>query len=107
MTLSQDIAETIHHTAEIGPFAALLEMEVEEGFKAVFPGEVDWLSKADWPDDVVISLDGKTVRIVAIRARHPGAGALRRLIAAITKTGLHPVVIAPLFAMPDILRRWG
>jgi hypothetical protein len=33
------------------------------GFTPIVPRDVPWLSAADWPKDIVVSLDGKRVRI--------------------------------------------
>jgi len=61
----------------------------------------------DWVYPAVISHDGREAFIVAIRAKHPGSGAFRRLVDNITAAGLTPVVVCPLGAtMPAILKRW-
>jgi hypothetical protein len=101
------VVETLERARSIGGFNALLEFEQSKGFAAVFPGEVPWLSAADWPPNIVVTLNGKTVRIVAIYAKRPGNGAFSRLIRNIVAAGLSPVVIAPMLTMPAILAHWG
>lgn len=99
--------KTILAALEIGGFASLVKSERERGYKPVFPGQVIWLPKSDWPNDVVVSMDGNTVRIVAIKALKEGSGSFRRLIESIIQYGLSPVIIEPMLSMPDILTRWG
>lgn len=77
------------------------------GYKCIQPGQVTWLPVEDWPDDVIVSIRAKNIRIVAIYARNPGLGAFSRLIDAILAAGFHPIVSEPCFKMNEILRRWG
>lgn len=103
----REAVTALDRIARIGPFEAMCEDERAAGFTLVRPGEVPWLSAADWPQDIVISIKDKEVRIVAIKAKEPGRGAFRRLIEAVEAHGLQPTVVAPLFVMPAILKRWG
>lgn len=91
----------------IGPTEALREDERAAGFDPVHPGEREWFSAADWSAGDVVSVRKRIVRIVAIKARDPGKGAFSRLITAIAVAGLTPVIVEPMFSMPDILTRWG
>jgi hypothetical protein len=102
-----DLNEVMERLVRIGPVAAMKEDERAAGFMPVCPGDVPWFSKYDWPDDVVVSVKGREVRIVAIKAKERGKGALRRLIGEIAYHGLTPIIVEPLFDMPDILKKWG
>jgi hypothetical protein len=102
-----DMDEVIRRLIIMGPSEAMKEDERAMGFTPVSPGEVPWLAVADWQPTGVISIKGKIVRIVAIKAIVPRTGAFSRLITGIAKAGLRPVVVEPMFDMPDILRRWG
>ncbi len=80
--------------------------ERAKGYRVVLPGEVPWLPAEDWHQTIVVSIDGKRVRLVAILASRPGNGAFRRLVAAIQAAGLIPVVIEPTREMRETLTRW-
>ena len=101
------IAEILERVFRLGPTRAMREDETMAGNTPVIPGEVFWLKTCDWPDDIVVSQNKKTVRIIAIRATTPGNGAFSRLITEIAKAGLKPVVVEPMELMTLILRRWG
>lgn len=107
MAQPQNINDAMERLIRVGPVEAMREDEVAAGFTPVLPGEVTWLSATDWPGDVVISHNNKQVRIVAIKAKVRGQGSFRRLIEAITAAGMTPIVVEPMFAMPDILKKWG
>lgn len=81
--------------------------EIKAGRRVVKPGDEPWLPAEDWYSDVIVSVDGDTVRLVAIRARNPGHGAFRRLIAGIEAAGLKPCVLEPVPEMAATLKRWG
>jgi hypothetical protein len=91
-----------------GPGAMLCEGEIKRGARIVPLGTKKpfRFTEDDWRRGV-ISLKGDEVRIVAIEARNPGHGALKRLLRSITKAGLKPVIVAAMFDMPAILRHWG
>ena len=76
------------------------------GRRVVIPGEVAWLAAADWNPTVVVSVDRKVVRLVAILALNPGTGALRRTVAAIIDAGLTPCIVAPTREMRQTMKRW-
>jgi hypothetical protein len=62
------------------------------------------------PDEwraVVLSQDGRRVRIVLVDAFHPGTGAFTRLIAGIRAAGLTPVIVEPTLALRDWCERHG
>lgn len=82
------------------------ENERRDGARVVVPGEVQWLSAADWHPTVVVSVAGRSVRLVAILANSPGNGAFRRTVAAIMAAGLVPTVIEPTHAMRATMKRW-
>lgn len=55
----------------------------------------------------VVSMLGMEIRIVAIEAVEPGAGAFSRLIAEIQRRGFTPVVVEPFgVTMPAIMAKW-
>lgn len=81
--------------------------EIRAGYKIVRPGEARWLPAEDWDRDCVISLDGLTVRLVAIHALKPGTGAFTRLLSAVEAAGLRPVVLEPTVQFEQALRRRG
>jgi hypothetical protein len=112
MSIEPHVQRTIDritlHLESGGDMAALMrEDEQRRGHLTVIPGDVPWLRTEDWPADVVISLAGKRVRIVAIYAKNPGQGAFRQLIADIQAAGLTPCVLGPLtLVMQAIMRKW-
>ena len=77
------------------------------GRKVVVPGEAVWLSAEDWHPTVVVSVDGRDVRLVAILALRPGSGALTRTVAGIRSAGLRPVIVEPTREMRATCQRWG
>jgi len=80
--------------------------EREAGFIVVLPGDVPWLSVADWHPTITVSRNGNDVRLVAILANNPGNGALRRTVQGIINAGLVPVVIEPTHEMRATMQRW-
>jgi len=80
--------------------------EAKAGRTIVKPGERPWLSADDWRHDVVVSIAGDRVRLIAIRALRPGTGALTRTIAGIIAAGLVPVIVEPTREMRETCRRW-
>lgn len=105
--LCRDIASTIDRCFEIGAGNAMREEEAAKGYVPLKFGDKPWLKADDWIDDIVMSLDGNRVRIVALIATNIGAGAFGRMITAIIKDGLKPVIVSPLTQMEEILRTWG
>lgn len=77
------------------------------GREVIIPGSVPWLSSEDWHPTVVVSKDGKRVRLIAIVALNPGRGALRRTITGIVSAGLEPRIVEPTIEMQSTLKRWG
>lgn len=88
-----------------GAFEAICVDERKRGYTLQHPGQVRWLPADDWPDNIVISKRGRLVRIVAIYARKRGA--FSRLISALAREHLIPIVLEPMGIMPEILTRWG
>ena len=77
------------------------------GYRVIFPGEFSWFPLLDWCNTCVVSINDRDVRLVAIRASRPRAGAFRRLISGIKTAGLRPVVVSPIGdAMPAIMKKW-
>lgn len=77
------------------------------GRTVVVPGDVPWLTTEDWHHSVVVSVDDKRARLVAIIANNPGTGALRRTVAGIVAAGLKPVIVEPTREMRETMKRWG
>jgi len=101
------LAALVERAILMGPVEAMRADERVAGNSPINPGDVDWLPVLDWPDDIVVSMRGKKVRIIAIKAKYPSNGAFSRLITDIAKAGLTPIIVEPMFVMPDILKRWG
>lgn len=81
--------------------------EVAAGRRVVKPGDEPWFPASEWHHTNVVSVEGNTVRIIAVWAINPGQGAFRRLIAAIEAAGLKPCIIEPTREMRATLKRWG
>jgi hypothetical protein len=105
--LTDQIMETMHHAIVHGASNVMRDSEVARGYRPVFPGDFPWFPASEWPQDVVVSLDGNRVRIIAVYALNPGNGAFSRLITGIVRAGLIPTVVAPFSEMVDILTHWG
>lgn len=80
--------------------------ERDSGCRVVLPGETPWLSADDWHPTITVSRNGSEVRLVAILAKNPGNGALRRTVRGILDAGLTPVVIEPTHEMRATMQRW-
>jgi hypothetical protein len=102
-----DLNAAMERLMRIGPSEAMREDELTMGFTPIRPGEMPWFPAEDWSPGDVASIKRNRVRIVAIKAQRPGTGAFSRLITALAKAGMVPLVVEPMFAMPNILRRWG
>lgn len=110
--LAERIADVIGGAVRhpLGVTGMMLDDEIKAGRRPVQPGsEAPFDFPADdWVSPCVVSVEGQEVRLVAILAKYPGNGALRRLVANIRSAGLEPVVVAPVGqAMPAILAHWG
>lgn len=81
--------------------------ETAAGRVVVRPGDRPWFSADDWDPTVVVSIDGKVVRLIAILARRQGYGAFRRLVTAIRNAGLTPCIICPTNEMRATMQRWN
>jgi hypothetical protein len=101
-----EIMDALREAIEFGPGEAMRRNEIAKGGTLVPTGSVDWLPHTDWIEDMVVSRVGDDVRIVAIQAKEPGSGAFSRLITALAKRGLRPIVVCPFSHMEEILRRW-
>jgi len=89
--------------------AALMQNDERSmGYRIVEAGDVSWYPKADWRTPSCVSIGGGFVRLVAIMARKPRTGALRRLVTNVQALGLKPVVVCPIGQdMLAILKHWG
>lgn len=81
--------------------------ELSAGYEIVKPGDVPWLSTDDWDETIVVSKDAKRVRLVAILAKRPGNGSLRRTVDGIIASGLVPQIVEPTNEMRATCKRWG
>jgi hypothetical protein len=91
----------------VTPAAAwLVRNEMQAGFRIVRPGQAPWLPLCDWHEDTIASTNQFRVRLVALIARDPGRGAFRRLVEAIQREGMVPVVVEPFNDLAQILTRW-
>jgi hypothetical protein len=73
--------------------ARMRNTEMAQGFTIV--ADADWLDWDDWTQWTIISQDTKRARLVALEAKNPGNGAFTRLIDAIWRAGLVPVLVEP------------
>lgn len=109
--MSQMQAQLDKLLAQIGTGMRMEEImrndETAAGRRVVKPGDEPWLPAADWDSTNVVSVDGDTVRLIAIWTPTPGQGAFRRLIAAIEAAGLRPCIVEPTVEMRATLKRWG
>lgn len=105
--LASYIANFLDGSAPQPIWEVMREDERSSGFAVVVPGDTAWLSSTDWDETVVVSTDGKDVRLVAILAKRPGNGAFNRLIAGIEACGLRPVIVAPTREMAATCIRRG
>lgn len=101
------LRDYISKIIEVGPFAVMIQNERDAGNTILVPGISPLLPLGDWPPDIVVSQSGNNVRIVAIKALKPGDGAFGRLVTAIAKANLTPVIVEPMLDMPRIMERWG
>jgi hypothetical protein len=86
----------------------LIQNEIAAGYRIVPVGSVPWLPLTDWENPFTIVSEARfRVRLVALFARHPGHGALKRLVAAIQAQGRLPVVVEPFNDLAVTLRRWN
>jgi hypothetical protein len=69
--------------------------EQANGYTLLTFGSRPWLNAQDWMDNAVVSVDGRSVRIVLIAARQPSKGTFSRMITGIIKDRLKPVVVNP------------
>lgn len=76
------------------------------GRRVLALGDEPWLSKDDWNDDIVISVDANRVWILALIAKVPGRRSFSRMVDGILDAGLVPVVVCPFASMEEILKRW-
>jgi hypothetical protein len=81
--------------------------EAKAGNIVILPGSEPWLPGDDWDESIVVSRRGNEIRLVAISAKQPGHGALKRTVDGIKAAGLVPVIVCPLGPMAEIVRRWG
>lgn len=91
-----------------GPGGVIEDIETGRGATIIPLGsrEPFHFDPADWERGVISRL-GDEVRIVAVEARRPRHGALKRLVANIQAAGLKPVIVAAMLDMPAILKHWG
>lgn len=108
MTIQQTIDALLAQLDRGTPMQDIMRAnERAAGYRVVVPGDVPWLSVADWHPTVTVSIDRNVVRLVAILANNPGNGALRRTVSGILAAGLTPCVIEPTHEMRATMKRWN
>lgn len=109
MATTQQIMDALFEALDSG--AAMHEImrnnERSAGYRVVIPGDETWLSADDWHPTVTVSVDGQTVRLVAMLANNPGGGALKRTVRAILSAGMVPCIIEPSREMRETMKRWN
>ena len=86
--------------------AAIREDEAGAGNDIIRPGGKDWLPLKDWHPDTVVSITPSgTVRLILLRARRPGRGALTRLLAALGSRAVE--ILCPTRELAATLSRRG
>lgn len=104
------VAAAVAQIAQRGAAAVMVASEVVAGHEIVAINSVPWFMGLWWDRASLVSIDRKRgeVWLVAIIARRPGEGALRRMVRGIQHAGLTPVIAAPMgVTMPAILAHWG
>jgi hypothetical protein len=96
------IADDRHPMHEI-----MREEERASGHQVVIPGDEPWLAADDWHETIVVSRNGKEIRLIALYTSTPGRGAFRRTVSGILDAGLVPVIIAPTREMRETMIRWN
>ncbi|WP_041926863.1 hypothetical protein [Methylocystis sp. SC2] len=93
----------------VSPMDAMKRDEIEFGRRPLDLDERPWFASNVWHDGVVAIDDAaREVRIVAIAAKAPGAGALRKLVAGIESEGMTPVIVEAMTdGMLTILSKWN
>lgn len=85
--------------------ALIREDERREGNAIVKPGTATWLPARDWHPDTVVSVTPSgRIRLILLRANHPGRGALTRLLGEI---GNRAEILAPTLKLEAALKRRG
>ena len=106
--LGRALRKILDHPAGAG--GLLRDGEIQLGARLLPVGTTDpiLLPVDDWDPGTIVSALENEIRLVALLARRPGTGAMRRLVEAIKARGLVPVVVAPMGStMPAIMRHWG
>lgn len=106
-TVSEMIERVMSHTAGRPIWQTMRDDEEDADRDVILPGSQPWLSADDWDPTIVVSRQGREVRLIAILAKSPGHGAFRRTVTGIIDAGLTPVIISPTFMMQDTMKRWG
>lgn len=99
--------DVLDRVSMMGSAEAMRQHERKRGFTVILPGDRDWFPAAEWSQDCVVSLNGDHVRLCLVVAVKPGTGAFSRLITAIIRADLVPVVLDPFEHMEHILTWWG
>jgi hypothetical protein len=96
-------------TSDVPPEKALAQHEKDIGFVPVTLGVFPFFDVADWHPATLVSMRGKTWRLVLLHAKNPGTGALTRLLIGIKAHDPHAriQIIDPTREMQITLRRKG
>jgi hypothetical protein len=103
--LQQFLADLVNG---VSPIEAMRREERKAGYRPLELDERPWFSSRDWREGVVAIDDpAREVRIVAVAARTPRSGALRKMIAGISSEGMTPVIVEAMTeGMLAILKIW-
>ena len=108
MNLLEQIERALSSAEAMGGMHEVMRAEERKvGRRVVVPGEEPWISADDWDQTCVVSIDGRQVRLIAILARNPGRGSLRRMVEAIISADLKPCIVCPTREMRETLKRWN
>lgn len=89
------------------PLKAIRDDEALKGWAILSPGDVPWLNVDDWHQDTTLSRKDDCIRLVLLVAKTEGQGALTRLLTAIERERLKPIVVAPTMRLKAALIRRG
>lgn len=81
--------------------------EKSAGRRVIRPGDAPWLPPDDWEPGTLCAVNDGRARLVLLHAKKEGFGALTRLLEALLKERLRPVVVAPTRDLQSTLSRRG
>lgn len=106
-TIAQMVEQFVSSMDGRPMFEVMRADEEAAGGTIILPGEVSWLPSDEWDETITVSQRGKEIRLIAILAKTPNAGAFRRTVAGILNAGLVPVIVCPTSRMRNTMQRWN